>query len=49
MNWTIKHVGMVEWFVDAIIGYVAIHGENINPREEDLEKAKKHKGVFLIN
>ena len=47
MNWTIKHVGMVEWFVDAIIGYVAIHSENINPRKEDLEKAKKHKGVFF--
>lgn len=35
MNWTIKHVGMVEWFVDAIIAYVAIHGENIKPRKED--------------
>lgn len=37
MNWTIKHVGMVEWFVDAIIGYVAIHGKNLNPKNESFD------------
>lgn len=36
MNWNIEHVGMVEWFVDAVIGYVSIHS-NFKPKEEWLD------------
>lgn len=30
-NWDIEHIGMVEWFVDAIIAYVAIHSNSSPP------------------
>lgn len=29
MNWTIKPVGMIEWYIDAIIAYISIHYPNI--------------------
>lgn len=38
MNWKIIHVGMVEWYVDAIIGYVAIHSNAFFPKKEMLSK-----------
>ncbi|MGL5617715.1 MAG: DNA (cytosine-5-)-methyltransferase [Metamycoplasmataceae bacterium] len=31
MNWDVKVVGIVEWFVDAIIAYEAIHGSTTPP------------------
>lgn len=35
-KWNIEHVGMVEWYIDAIIGYVCIHGNNLKPVKENL-------------
>nr|4DKJ_A Chain A, Cytosine-specific methyltransferase [Malacoplasma penetrans HF-2] len=37
-NWEIQHSGMVEWFVDAIVSYVAIHSKNFNPKIERLDR-----------
>lgn len=36
-NWKIKVVGIVEWFVDAIIGYVAINSSYKNNKDEKLD------------
>lgn len=38
MDWEIKLVGMIEWFVDAIIGYIAIHCERFNADVEKLDE-----------
>ncbi|MDE5767154.1 MAG: DNA (cytosine-5-)-methyltransferase [Malacoplasma sp.] len=36
-NWMIQHVGMVEWFVDAIIAYVCIHSKNFKATKSSLK------------
>ncbi|MDE5545336.1 MAG: DNA cytosine methyltransferase, partial [Malacoplasma sp.] len=36
-NWLIQHVGMVEWFVDAIIAYVCIHSKNFKATKSSLQ------------
>ncbi|WP_412032100.1 DNA (cytosine-5-)-methyltransferase [Malacoplasma muris] len=35
-NWIIEHVGMSEWYMDAIIGYIAIHNSSFKPMNEKL-------------
>ncbi len=34
MNWNVESVGIVEWFIPAIIGYQAIHYNNPTPKKE---------------
>ena len=39
MNWNINVVGIVEWFIDAIIAYEAIH--NPPPKSEKIGKTRE--------
>lgn len=39
-QWNIIHSGMIEWYVDAIIAYVAIHAPEFKPKIENLNAIK---------
>ena len=42
MGWKINHVGMVEWYVYAIMGYICIHDPNFSPKEKQMLQIKEN-------